>query len=73
MRFADGVIFLTEYAAKVIQETTGKLHRTAVIPHGVGNEFTRERSPGGVAGRPAGRSAAFTSPTPPCTSISGSS
>jgi glycosyltransferase involved in cell wall biosynthesis len=43
MRFADGVIFLTEYAAKVIQQTTGKLHRTAVIPHGVGKAFS-ERS-----------------------------
>ena len=44
MRFADGVIFLTEYAAKVIQQTTGKLHRTAVIPHGVGNEFREQNA-----------------------------
>ena len=40
MRFADGVIFLTEYAAKVIQRTTGKLRRTTVIPHGVGKAFS---------------------------------
>jgi glycosyltransferase involved in cell wall biosynthesis len=40
MRFADGVIFLTEYAATVIQRTTGKLRRTTVIPHGVGKAFS---------------------------------
>jgi glycosyltransferase involved in cell wall biosynthesis len=39
MRFADGVIFLTQYAARVIQQTTGGLHRIAVIPHGVGRAF----------------------------------
>jgi glycosyltransferase involved in cell wall biosynthesis len=39
MRFADGVIFLTEYAAKVIQRTTGRLRQTTVIPHGVGGAF----------------------------------
>jgi glycosyltransferase involved in cell wall biosynthesis len=39
MRFADGVIFLTEYAARVIQRTTGTLRRTTVIPHGVGKAF----------------------------------
>jgi glycosyltransferase involved in cell wall biosynthesis len=40
MRFADGVIFLTNYAAKVIQRTTGTLKRTTVIPHGVGKAFS---------------------------------
>jgi glycosyltransferase involved in cell wall biosynthesis len=40
MQFADGVIFLTEYAAKVIQRTTGKLRHTTVIPHGVGRAFS---------------------------------
>ncbi len=39
MRFADGVIFLTHYAARVIQQTTGALRRIAVIPHGVGRAF----------------------------------
>lgn len=39
MRFADGVIFLTQYAARVIQQTTGALHRIAIIPHGVGRAF----------------------------------
>jgi glycosyltransferase involved in cell wall biosynthesis len=43
MRFADGVIFLTEYAAKVIQRTTGKLRRTTVIPHGVGKAFSQRK------------------------------
>jgi glycosyltransferase involved in cell wall biosynthesis len=44
MRFADGVIFLTEYAAKVIQKTTGVLRRVAVIPHGVGRAFVERDS-----------------------------
>jgi glycosyltransferase involved in cell wall biosynthesis len=39
MRFASGVIFLTQYAAKVIQGTTGTLRTVAVIPHGVGRAF----------------------------------
>ncbi len=39
MRFADGVIFLTRYAAKVIQQATGRLDRVAIIPHGVGTAF----------------------------------
>jgi glycosyltransferase involved in cell wall biosynthesis len=44
MRFADGVIFLTQYAARVIQQSTGALGRTAVIPHGVGTAFTNNDS-----------------------------
>lgn len=39
MRLADGVIFLTRYAADVIQKFTGALQRVAIVPHGVGNEF----------------------------------
>lgn len=38
-RFADGVIFLTKYAAKVIQQSCGPLPQTAFIPHGVGADF----------------------------------
>lgn len=34
-----GTIFLTQYAASVIQETTGTLRRSTVISHGVGDEF----------------------------------
>ena len=41
MRFADGVIFLTRYAAQVIQHKTGKLNRIAIIPHGVDLAFKR--------------------------------
>jgi glycosyltransferase involved in cell wall biosynthesis len=40
-RSAKGVIFLTNYAAKVIQESCGALPRVACIPHGVGEDFRR--------------------------------
>lgn len=46
MRRADGVIFLTEYAARIIQGTTGKLRRVSVIPHGVGVAFKQAASAG---------------------------
>jgi glycosyltransferase involved in cell wall biosynthesis len=39
LRTADGVIFLTQYAADVIQRATGKLSHVAVIPHGVSEAF----------------------------------
>jgi len=38
-RFSDGVIFLTEYASKVIQKSTGLLSHVKCIPHGVGLNF----------------------------------
>jgi len=38
-RASDGVVFLTEYAAKVIQKSTGSLSRVACIPHGVDSDF----------------------------------
>ena len=38
-RFSDGVIFLTKYASKVIQKSTGLLNRIKCIPHGVGLNF----------------------------------
>jgi glycosyltransferase involved in cell wall biosynthesis len=38
-RFADGVIFLTRYTAKVIQQSCGPLARVAYIPHGVGSDY----------------------------------
>ena len=38
-RFSDGVIFLTQYASKVIQKSTGLLNRIKCIPHGVGSNF----------------------------------
>lgn len=39
MRFSNGVIFLTNYASKIIQHATGKLKQAVVIPHGVDREF----------------------------------
>ncbi|HKQ13569.1 MAG TPA: glycosyltransferase [Steroidobacteraceae bacterium] len=44
LRRADGVIFLTQHAAQVIQGVTGRLPRVAVIPHGVGETFRRAGS-----------------------------
>ncbi|MCC8381949.1 glycosyltransferase family 1 protein [Xenorhabdus sp. PB30.3] len=38
-RHASGVIFLTNYAAKVIQSSCGKLPNVSKIPHGVGSNF----------------------------------
>jgi glycosyltransferase involved in cell wall biosynthesis len=43
MKKASGVIFLTNYAAKTIQEFTGKLGIISVIPHGVGKVFRQTR------------------------------
>lgn len=40
---ADGVIFLTKYAGKVIQESCGPLPNVAYIPHGVRDEFKKVR------------------------------
>jgi len=39
LRRTDGALFLTDYAARTVQETTGKLANFAVIPHGVGKAF----------------------------------
>ena len=43
---SDGVIFLTRYASKIIQQSCGPLPLIAYIPHGVGREFqaTRRRN-----------------------------
>lgn len=46
MRRADGVIFLTKYAASTVQETTGKIHNFTVIPHGVAESFKQSTSGG---------------------------
>ncbi len=40
-RRADGVIFLTRYAAKVIQKSCGPLQHIAYIPHGVADSFKK--------------------------------
>lgn len=39
LRFADGAIFLTRHAAKIIQQYTGPLPKMAFIPHGIGEDF----------------------------------
>lgn len=39
LRGCDGAIFLTEYAAGVIQQSCGKLPYVECIPHGVGGNF----------------------------------
>lgn len=39
LQSADGAIFLTRYAAQVIQMSCGELRNTAVIPHGVREDF----------------------------------
>jgi len=38
-RRADGVVFLTQYAASVIQESCGKLKNFRIIPHGISENF----------------------------------
>jgi glycosyltransferase involved in cell wall biosynthesis len=43
-RRAAGVIFLTEYASKMIQKSCGTLKNVAVIPHGV-NEIFKNKYP----------------------------
>jgi glycosyltransferase involved in cell wall biosynthesis len=43
LRAADGAIFLTRYAAKVIQQSCGNLPSIAYIPHGVGAAFKQAR------------------------------
>lgn len=39
LRHATGALFLTQYAANVIQRFTGRLRWVSVIPHGIGDEF----------------------------------
>lgn len=43
LRAADGAIFLTRYAAKVIQQSCGNLPSIAYIPHGVGAAFKQSQ------------------------------
>lgn len=55
MRRANGVIFLTNYAATLIQSHTGRLNKTVTIPHGVDEKFRRLNSQliwPNVAGQP---------------------
>lgn len=54
LKRARAAIFLTQYAADVIQRFTGPLERVAVIPHGVGEAFRQSAMadpwPGGAHG-----------------------
>ncbi len=43
-RFADGVIFLTNHASKIIQQSCGLLNRVAIISHGVGRNFKNRQA-----------------------------
>jgi len=44
-RHAAGVIFLTRYAAQIIQRACGVLPYIAIIPHGVGEDFKKVAPP----------------------------
>ena len=41
LQAAEGVVFLTQYAAHMIQQSCGALSRVAIIPHGVGDAFKK--------------------------------
>ena len=45
-RFADGVIFLTKYAAKLVQQSCGQLPNYTHIPHGIDSKFLDSESIG---------------------------
>ena len=42
LRRASAVLFLTEYAARVIQRFTGQLAHVRIIPHGIGEQFRQQ-------------------------------
>jgi glycosyltransferase involved in cell wall biosynthesis len=51
LRKANGALFLTQYAADVIQSYTGKLNAVRIVPHGIGDNFRRENIPSGWTSR----------------------
>lgn len=51
LRKANGALFLTQYAADVIQSYTGKLNAVRIVPHGIGDNFRRENIPSDWAAR----------------------
>lgn len=53
LRHADGAVFLTQYAARVIQGYSGALPNVRVIPHGVSEDFRHAPHP--AADTAAGR------------------
>lgn len=44
LKNATGALFLTRYAAKVIQKYSGELQNIRVIPHGIGRNFIADNS-----------------------------
>lgn len=42
LRKSNGALFLTQYAADVIQSYTGNLNTVRIVPHGIGDNFRRE-------------------------------
>jgi len=44
MKRANGVIFLSNYATRIIQRATGELRCISIIPHGVGETFRDTKS-----------------------------
>ena len=42
MRFSTGVIFLTNYASRVIEQSTGLIKNKVIIPHGIGDIYKNE-------------------------------
>ena len=44
LRRANGVIFLSRYAGKIIEKSCGSLHRVSYIPHGVNKAFKMVKS-----------------------------
>lgn len=51
LRHADGTVFLTRYASRIIQKSSGKLQNIVYIPHGVGAEFFNIRKGDGFPKR----------------------
>lgn len=39
LRRASGAVFLTRHAARIIQQSCGRLEQVALIPHGIGDNF----------------------------------
>lgn len=57
-RRSAGVLFLTRYAADLVQEATGPLAEVAVIPHGIDPAFRAREDRGGASGGGGGREGA---------------
>ncbi len=43
MRKASGVIFLTNYAADLVEKYVGRLNKRAIIPHGIDKKFHKSK------------------------------